>query len=63
MASTNRFEVILKGKGGHISLPAKCIDPVRMAVDFINSLNSALEERLDKKNMSMEWAGSGRCSV
>ncbi|KAF5033882.1 putative hydrolase YxeP [anaerobic digester metagenome] len=49
MASTNRFEVILKGKGGHISLPAKCIDPVRMAVDFINSLNSALEERLDKE--------------
>ncbi len=48
MASTNRFEVILKGKGGHISLPAKCIDPVRMAVDFINSLYSALEKQLEQ---------------
>jgi amidohydrolase len=47
MASTNRFEVILKGKGGHISLPEKCIDPVRMAVDFINSLYSALEKQLE----------------
>jgi amidohydrolase len=47
MASTNRFEVTLKGKGGHISLPQKCIDPVRMSVDFINSLYSALGERLD----------------
>lgn len=49
MASTNRFEVTLKGKGGHISLPKQCIDPVRMAVDFISSLNSALEEKLDKE--------------
>lgn len=48
MASTNRFEIIFKGKGGHISLPKKCIDPVRMAVDFINSLYSALEERLEQ---------------
>jgi amidohydrolase len=48
MASTNRFEVILKGKGGHISLPEKCIDPVRMAVDFINNLDAALEEKLEQ---------------
>jgi len=47
MASTNRFEVILKGKGGHISKPESCIDPVRMAVDFINSLHSALEKQLE----------------
>ncbi len=47
MASTNRFEVILKGKGGHISLPEKCIDPVRMSVNFINSLYSALEKQLE----------------
>lgn len=47
MASTNRFEVTLRGKGGHISLPQKCIDPVRMSVDFINSLYSALEKQLE----------------
>lgn len=47
MASTNRFEVIFKGKGGHISKPESCIDPVRMAVDFINSLHFALEKQLE----------------
>ncbi len=47
MASTNRFEVFLKGKGGHISKPESCIDPVRMATDFLSALYPALEARLD----------------
>jgi len=47
MASTNRFEINFKGKGGHISKPESCIDPVRMATDFITSLYPALEEELD----------------
>jgi len=47
MASTNRFEVILKGKGGHISRPESCIDPVRMAMDFMSSLYSVLEKQLE----------------
>ncbi len=48
MASTNRFEINLKGKGGHISKPESCIDPVRMATDFITNLYPALEKRLDQ---------------
>ena len=48
MASTNRFEIILIGKGGHISKPASCIDPVRMAADFINNLYPALAEKLEQ---------------
>ena len=47
MASTNRFEVTLKGKGGHISKPESCIDPVLMATDFISSLYPALEKQLE----------------
>ncbi len=47
MASTNRFEVIFEGKGGHISKPESCIDPVRMATDFISSLYPALEKQLE----------------
>ncbi len=47
MASTNRFEVTFKGKGGHISKPESCIDPVRMATDFISKLYPALEKRLE----------------
>jgi len=47
MASTNRFEIILTGKGGHISKPESCIDPVRMATDFISDLYPALEKQLE----------------
>lgn len=47
MASTNRLEVIMKGKGGHISKPESCIDPVRMATDFLSALYPALEAKLE----------------
>lgn len=47
MASTNRFEVILTGKGGHISKPESCIDPVRMATDFMSNFYPALEKQLE----------------
>ncbi|HET8689699.1 MAG TPA: M20 family metallopeptidase [Methanosarcina sp.] len=47
MASTNRFEIILTGKGGHISKPESCIDPVRMATDFMSNLYPALEKQLE----------------
>lgn len=47
MASTNRFEVIVKGKGGHISKPESCIDPVRIATDFLSNLYPALEKQLE----------------
>ncbi|WP_048065055.1 M20 metallopeptidase family protein [Methanosarcina acetivorans] len=47
MASTNRFEIVFKGKGGHISKPESCIDPVRMATDFISSIYPALEKQLE----------------
>ncbi|WP_292382057.1 M20 metallopeptidase family protein [Methanosarcina sp. UBA289] len=47
MASTNRFEIILTGKGGHISKPESCIDPVRMATDFMSNFYPALEKQLE----------------
>lgn len=47
MASTNRFEIILMGKGGHISKPESCIDPVRMATDFMSNFYPALEKQLE----------------
>ncbi|AKB33561.1 putative amidohydrolase [Methanosarcina siciliae HI350] len=47
MASTNRFEIAFKGKGGHISKPESCIDPVRMETDFISSVYPALEKKLE----------------
>jgi amidohydrolase len=57
MASTNRFEVMIKGKGGHISEPESCIDPIRIATDFINALYAALENQLEPDKYVM---GVGR---
>ncbi len=47
MASTNRVEIVLTGKGGHISKPESCIDPVRIATDFLSNLYPALEKQLE----------------
>ncbi|HEY3361947.1 MAG TPA: M20 family metallopeptidase [Methanosarcina sp.] len=47
MASTNRFEVIVKGKGGHISKPESCIDPVRITTNFLSNLYPILEKQLE----------------
>jgi len=57
MASTNRFEVTFKGKGGHISEPESCIDPIRISTDFINTLYDALKNQLEPDKYVM---GVGR---
>ena len=57
MASTNRFEVTIKGKGGHISEPENCIDPIRISTYFINTLYDALENQLEHDKYVM---GVGR---
>jgi amidohydrolase len=57
MASTNRFEVTIKGKGGHISEPENCIDPIRISAYFINTLYDALENQLEHDKYVM---GVGR---
>ena len=31
MAAADRFEIILRGKGGHAAMPHMCTDPVVMA--------------------------------
>lgn len=38
MASTNIFEIIFKGKGGHGSCPEETIDPIPAAIEFVNSI-------------------------
>lgn len=35
MASSNDFSVRITGKGGHVSTPEYCINPIEMAADFI----------------------------
>ncbi len=42
MASSNEFEVVLKGKGGHAALPHETVDPITAVVSLAQSLQSIL---------------------
>ena len=37
MASSNEFEVIVKGKGSHAAQPHKCVDPIMVAIQIAQS--------------------------
>ena len=50
MASSNRFWIRIFGKGGHHSTPASCVDPVRIAAEFITTLYSELPGHVDPDN-------------
>lgn len=50
MASSNRFNICIRGKGGHHSVPEYCIDPIHLASGFILSLYSELSDHVDPEN-------------
>lgn len=48
MASGDRIDVTIHGKGGHGGLnPHGCIDPVRIAADFINRAHTIISREVD----------------
>lgn len=40
MASADRFELTIRGEGGHASMPAQCVDPVPAAAATVLSLHA-----------------------
>jgi hippurate hydrolase len=40
MASTDEFEVEVRGRGGHASMPHDCIDPIPIASEIVQALQS-----------------------
>lgn len=46
MASSNRFNVKIFGKGGHHSTPDLCIDPIQVASEFVSSLNPLISQKV-----------------
>ncbi|EGZ31267.1 M20 metallopeptidase family protein [Malacoplasma iowae] len=50
MASTNIFEIIFKGRGGHGSSPEDTIDPIPSAIEFINSIYYLKNRNVPSKN-------------
>jgi hippurate hydrolase len=47
MASSNQFEIIICGKGGHAAMPHLCIDPVLIASHLTQSLQTIVSRMMD----------------
>ncbi|MEZ5334131.1 MAG: amidohydrolase [Methanolobus sp.] len=50
MASSNRFIVKIFGKGGHHSTPDMCIDPIRIASEFVSSLTGTIPQKVSSSD-------------
>jgi amidohydrolase len=47
MASSNDFRIKIKGKGGHVSTPDYCINPISMAADLIYRAEKEVRQQID----------------
>lgn len=47
MASSNDFNIRVTGKGGHVSTPEYCINPIEMAADLISRLSLESARKVD----------------
>jgi amidohydrolase len=62
MASSNEFEVIIEGKGGHAALPHKSIDPVMVAVQIVQAWQTIISRNtnpLDSALLSVTQINAG----
>lgn len=50
MASVDRFDVIITGKGGHGGMPEQCLDPIVAGSQLVNSLQTIVSRRLSSLN-------------
>src|SRR5262245_14811629 len=47
MASADRFEIVVKGAGGHASEPFRAIDPIPIACEIVQALQLMVTRRID----------------
>lgn len=62
MASVDRFEIILSGRGGHAGMPEKCIDPIVLGSQTVLAIQSIVSRRLssfDNAVVSITHISSG----
>lgn len=52
-SATDEFTVIVKGKGGHSSLPQECIDPVVIGAQIIMALQGIVSRRLNPRDVAV----------
>ena len=47
VASSDNFDIILRGKGGHGSMPQHCIDPVTIGAEMVGALQQIVARNID----------------
>ncbi len=47
MASSDKFMIVVKGKGGHASAPHYALDPIPIACEIVLALNQMITRRID----------------
>ena len=47
LASSDRFEVKITGRGGHAATPYACIDPINIGAAIVQSVNSIVSREID----------------
>lgn len=45
-SATDRFDIIVKGSGGHSSMPYACIDPITTGAEIITGIQTILSRRI-----------------
>ncbi len=48
--SSDNFDIVLQGKGGHGSMPHLCIDPVTIGAEIVSALQQIVARKLDPLN-------------
>ncbi|CAI2003374.1 N-acyl-L-amino acid amidohydrolase [Serratia fonticola] len=48
--SSDNFDIVLQGKGGHGSMPHLCIDPVPIGAEIVSALQQIVARKLDPLN-------------
>ena len=47
MASADQFDIVVRGQGGHASMPHLAIDPMPVACEIVTALNAFITRRID----------------
>ena len=58
MAASDSFRVTLYGRGGHGSMPHRCIDPVVLAANVVVRLQGIVSREVDPQEMAVLTVGS-----
>jgi len=58
MAAMDRFDIVVKGKGGHGAMPHQCVDALDTGVQVINALHRIVSRQMDPLMPTVVTIGS-----